>query len=201
MSIVTLVSGGIDSALLALLIKEQGINQFPLFVDYGQLSLKQEWAACRAFHKQHGLSPPKKINLSGFGKTIISGITCNSINVRDNAFLPGRNLLFLLAGSSYAYQKETSAVAIGLLNEDVSIFPDQTNEFLADAQVAITRALGKNIKILAPLMTFNKGDILELAKKRGISNTYSCHSGNDEPCGICISCLEILNAQKEKGEK
>jgi len=201
MSVVTLVSGGIDSSLLALLIKEQGIHQFPLFIDYGQLSLKQEWAACKAFHRHHKLSIPKKINLSGFGKTIISGITCNSLNVKDNAFLPGRNFLFLLAGSSYAYQKEANAVAIGLLNEDVHIFPDQTNEFLADAQVAIARALGKDIKVLAPLMTFNKGDILELARMRGISKTYSCHSGNQEPCGICISCLEILNAQKVKGEK
>lgn len=201
MSVVTLVSGGIDSSLLALLIKEQGIHQFPLFVDYGQLSLQQEWAACKTFHRQHKLSIPKKINLSGFGKTIISGITCNKLDVKNNAFLPGRNFLFLLAGSSYAYQKEANAVAIGLLNEDVHIFPDQTNEFLADAQVAIARALGKNIKVLAPLMTFNKGDILELARVRGISNTYSCHSGNKRPCGICISCLEIINAKKGKGEK
>ncbi|MEN6318926.1 MAG: 7-cyano-7-deazaguanine synthase [Syntrophaceae bacterium] len=201
MSIVTLVSGGIDSSLLALLIKEQGIPQFPLFVDYGQLSLQQEWAACKAFHKQHDLSIPKKVNLSGFGKTIISGITCNNLDVKNNAFLPGRNFLFLLAGSSYAYQKEANAVAIGLLNEDVSIFPDQTSEFLEAAQGAIARALGKNIKILAPLMTLNKGDILELAKLRSISNTYSCHSGNKEPCGVCISCLEMLHAKEEKGEK
>jgi 7-cyano-7-deazaguanine synthase len=50
-------------------------------------------------------------------------------------------------------------------------------------------------------MTFNKGDILKLAKIRGISNTYSCHSGTKEPCGICISCLEILNAKRGKGER
>ena len=36
MSIVTLVSGGLDSTLVAKLAQEQGLQIFPLFVDYGQ---------------------------------------------------------------------------------------------------------------------------------------------------------------------
>src|SRR6266704_3346886 len=156
MSVVTLVSGGLDSALLAVMIKEQGIQQYPLFVDYGQLCKKSEWQSCKELHKRQKLPSPQKINLSGFGKTIPSGLTSACLDVKDDAFLPGRNLLFLLAGSSYAFKKGADAVAIGLLNEDVSIFPDQTNYFLEKAQDTISHALGRQIKVLAPLMMFNK---------------------------------------------
>ena len=37
--IVTLVSGGFDSTLMSLMAQEEGIQLFPLFVDYGQLGL------------------------------------------------------------------------------------------------------------------------------------------------------------------
>lgn len=199
MSVVTLVSGGIDSALMAIMAKEQGIRQFPLFVDYGQLSRKKEWAACKSILKRHGLPTPTKMDLSGFGKVIISGLTSKALDIKGEAFLPGRNLLFLLAGSSYAYQQGTDAVAIGLLNENISLFPDQTSMFLEFAQRAIANALGREIKILAPLMVFNKGDILELAIQRQLSGTYSCHAGTEVPCKVCIACREIFNASTPKG--
>jgi len=199
MSVVTLVSGGIDSVLMAIMMKEESIQQFPLFIDYGQLCVKKEWSACVALHQRHGLPKPVKMDLSGFGKVIASGLTNKEKNVKNEAFLPGRNLLFLLAGSSYAFQHGSNVVAIGLLNEKVSFFPDQTSRFLEAAQKIISLTLGKEIKFLAPLMIFNKGDVIKLAKKRNIVGTYSCHAGGKEPCGRCISCLEILNSKKRKG--
>ena len=48
MSMVTLVSGGLDSTLVAFLAREQGLEQHPLFIDYGQRARDRELAACRA---------------------------------------------------------------------------------------------------------------------------------------------------------
>ena len=45
MAIVTLVSGGLDSSLMAVLANENGNKQFPLFINYGQLGFEQEWKA------------------------------------------------------------------------------------------------------------------------------------------------------------
>ena len=42
MSIVTLVSGGLDSTLVAKLAQEEGLRQHPLFIDYGQRSRDRE---------------------------------------------------------------------------------------------------------------------------------------------------------------
>ena len=196
MSIVTLVSGGLDSTLMALIVKEEKVDQFPLFIDYGQICKDQELKACNIVHKNLGLPTPVIMNVSGFGTLISSGLTDPSKRVNEDAFLPGRNLLFLLAGSAYAYQTNSNAVAIALLSEKNCIFPDQTNTFISRAQEIIDLALGRDIKIIAPLMQFSKAEVLRLAAKKGISDTYSCHSGTETPCGKCISCIERNDAMK-----
>ena len=35
-------------------------------------------------------------------------------------------------------------------------------------------------------------DVVNMAKDKDVAGTYSCHAGNDEPCGGCISCQEFL---------
>jgi 7-cyano-7-deazaguanine synthase len=196
MSIVTLVSGGLDSTLMALMVKEEEVEQFPLFVDYGQICKEQELKACRKNFKKLDLPSPEVMNIKGFGKLISSGLTDPTKRVNEDAFLPGRNLLFLLVGSAYAYQNNCSAVSISLLSEKNSIFPDQTSTFISRAQDVISLALGRDINIIAPLMQFSKAEVLLLAAKKGISGTYSCHSGTEIPCGKCVSCLERINATK-----
>lgn len=194
MSLVTLVSGGLDSSLMAILAKEEGIHQFPLFIDYGQICKEQELKACYAVHKKLDLPPPVVMDVSGFGNLISSGLTDPNKLVNEDAFLPGRNLLFLLAGSAYAYQNNCNAVAIALLSEKYCLFPDQTSKFIKKTQELISLIMGRDIRIIAPLMQFSKAGVLKLAKKKGVSGTYSCHAGTEKPCGICVSCMERKNA-------
>ena len=198
MSIVTLVSGGIDSSLMALLAKKEGIIQHPLFIDYGQLGREKELSACRAILAAHGLPEPAARGRSGFGENISSGLTDRKKDIFADAFLPGRNLLFLLAGAAYAYQVDASAVAIGLLNEETHLFPDQTGQFLIQAEAMLSLCMGRKIRIIAPLMQCYKSDVLQLAKRYGLTGTYSCQSGLDEPCGICVSCKELFSAQRKE---
>ena len=195
MSIVPLVSGGLDSTLMVALMLEEALEQHPLFLDYGQRFATQEWSACKGVLSRLGAPEPMRMDLSGFGRVIPSGLTDESLDVFEDAFLPGRNLLFLLAAASYAYVKSSNAVAIGLLAEDTRLFPDQTTAFLDAAGQAFEVAFGRRIRLVAPLMAFHKPDILVLAEQRGISGTYSCHSGSAEPCGRCVSCREIIAAQ------
>lgn len=191
MSFVNLVSGGLDSTLVGVMAKESGVAQYPLFIDYGQRAAQREWQTCQAVHQALRLPAPVRMDLSGFGQVIASGLTREALPVKEEAFTPGRNFLFLLMGSSYAYQVGASSVAIGLLAEQFSIFPDQRRGFLSQAESAISIAMGRDISILTPLMDFGKADVVQLAEVRGISGTYSCHTGNSEPCGQCIACLEF----------
>jgi 7-cyano-7-deazaguanine synthase len=191
MSVVTLVSGGLDSTLVAKLAQEEGLEQYPLFVDYGQRARKAEYDACCESMKRLGLPLPEVAQLGGFGKLIKSGLTDDTKHIINDAFTPGRNLLFLLTAAAYAYQKHADAIAIGLLNESTRLFPDQSSLFLAEAEKFLTLSLGKDIRIIAPLSEFLKKDVVALAVKKGIYGTYSCHKGEDLPCGDCISCNEF----------
>lgn len=191
MSVVTLVSGGLDSTLIAKLAQEEGLIQHPLFVDYGQRSRDRELAACRHVMHELGLPEPKVVNLAGFGDLIHSGLTDSSLDIVKDAFTPGRNMLFVLIAAAYAVQVNADAISIGLLHESTSIFPDQTSAFLIEAESLINRCMNRDIKLLAPLTSFRKQDVVALAKLKGISNTYSCHMGNEKACGSCIACQEF----------
>ncbi|MES9829476.1 MAG: 7-cyano-7-deazaguanine synthase [Candidatus Thiodiazotropha sp.] len=190
MGVVNLASGGLDSSLITMLSLEEGVDVYPLFVDYGQLAANKEWETCLAVHEKFGFPEPDYMDLSGFGKLIISGLTSPEKHIKEEAFTPGRNLLFLLAASSYAVQKGASAVSIGLLSEELSLFPDQTGVFLGKAELAIEEAMGQKISVVAPLLEFKKADVIALAKEKGLIGTYSCHAGAEVPCGECISCME-----------
>lgn len=198
MGIVTLVSGGYDSTLMSLMAQEEGIDLFPLFVDYGQLAAAREWEACKRLHEKHGLPSVIRMDLSGFGKTIPSGITNSHLRTNEDAFLPGRNLLLVLAGAAYAFKVQANGVAIGLLDPSQHLFPDQTREFAEACEAMIEMAMGKHIRVLTPLIEFSKSDVLAMAQSRGLRETYSCHTGGDSPCGMCVACVEIINADKRR---
>ena len=191
MSVVTLVSGGLDSSLIAVLAKEEGLEQFPLFIDYGQRARDKELGACSGVLARLHLPAPAVADLNGFGSLIRSGLTDPTLDVVGDAFTPGRNMLFLLVAASYAYQRGADAVSIGLLHEDSSLFPDQTKSFLADAQAVIRNCMGRDIRVIAPLSNFHKIEVVELALEKGIVGTYSCHLGLEEACGVCIACKEF----------
>ncbi|KJZ64368.1 7-cyano-7-deazaguanine synthase [Pseudomonas fluorescens] len=199
MSIVTLVSGGLDSTLVAQLAKEQGLQIFPLFVNYGQRALNRELAACKLAMHKLGLVEPEIADLSGYGRLIRSGLTDPSLHIIDDAFTPGRNMLFLLTAAAYAQQKNADAISIGLLHESTSLFPDQTSGFLAEAERMITLCMGRTIKVLAPLSSFTKPDVVALAAEKGIDQTYSCHLGEEQPCGNCIACNEFKFEELSNG--
>jgi 7-cyano-7-deazaguanine synthase len=181
---------------MSLMAQEEGIQLFPLFVDYGQLGAAREWEACKRLHKKHGLPSVTRMNIPGFGKTIPSGITDPHLRINEDAFLPGRNLLFVLAGAAYAFKVQADSVALGLLDPAQHLFPDQTREFVQASEAMIETAMGKRIRVLTPLIDFSKRDVLTMARARGLSDTYSCHAGGDEPCGICVACVEISNAEE-----
>jgi 7-cyano-7-deazaguanine synthase len=121
------------------------------------------------------------------------------MRVREDAFLPGRNSLFLLSAASYAYQLGCKNIAIGLLSDKFRLFPDQSKEFIEKAEKFLSFEMNYSLKILTPLMEFNKAEVITLARSKRLTKTYSCHSGGAIPCGKCIACLEIETALAKIG--
>jgi 7-cyano-7-deazaguanine synthase len=196
MEIVALVSGGIDSLTMCKILDIDGHKIFPIFIDYGQRSNEKEWESCVKVFKKTHLPDPEKVYLNGYGKVIRSGITDKTKDIYKDAYLPGRNLLFLVVAAAYASQRDINTIAIGLLSEKHHLFPDQTSEFLVNANFALNSALGKYFTIITPLIQFEKEDVIRIARhhKLPLELTYSCHSGNDEYCEECVACKEIIQS-------
>ena len=192
MSTVTLLSGGLDSCLVSVLIKEMGIKQYPLFINYGQLNFEKEFNNAKKHCLDFSIEELTLIDIPHYGKVIDSGLTNSNLDIVNDAFLPGRNFLFLIIAASFAFKKDAETLALGLLNEETTLFPDQKDSFLQSVEKTIFQAYNKNIKIITPLRDFYKKDVQLLAKEKGIINYYSCHKGGEEPCGECISCKEYI---------
>jgi 7-cyano-7-deazaguanine synthase len=198
MAVVMLVSGGLDSTIMALMAHEEGLTIHPLFVNYGQRAVENEWLACRTLFKRHRLPKPVRVDIPGFGRRVPSGLTSKKLDVVADVYLPGRNLLLLLTAGAYAAHLKATSIAIGLLNENHRLFEDQSQEFLIRAQSLLRTATATEISVLGPLMRFTKGEVIELALQRKVRGTYSCHAGTKTPCGRCVSCHERARAEDQR---
>ena len=199
MSLVVLASGGLDSSVIAAMATQEGESVFPLFIDYGQRAAEREWAACTTVCRLLRTKDPVRMDISGYGAVVESGLTTLTLDLARDAFLPGRNAILALAGAAYAKHIGVARVAIGLLREEDALFPDQTSAFIDEANSLIKCAIDPVLSLLAPLAQLTKGDVCILAEGLGLTGTYSCHAGNERPCGTCISCREIATATSEGG--
>ena len=97
---VCLASGGLDSTLCLHLLREQGLQALPVYVNYGQRNHSREWASLSAGCAVNKFPNPVQFDFSSFGRVIRSGLTDRRLRVNEDAFTPTRNLLFLvLAGA------------------------------------------------------------------------------------------------------
>jgi 7-cyano-7-deazaguanine synthase len=187
---VCLSSGGLDSTVCLHLLRESGIDALPVYVNYGQRNHVREWAALSAACDFNRFPKPVTFDFSSFGTIIKSGLTDATLRVNEDAFTPTRNLLFLVLAGAVARSRGVQNIVVGFLSERTAIFADQTDRFLKATELALTESLGSRIEIHCPLRDMTKQDVLRLARARGISDFYSCHSGTEVPCGKCVACLE-----------
>ena len=163
------MSGGLDSSVAASMAHGDGVEVIPVFVQYGQLAMERELAACRRQCAAIGLADPVVVDVAGFGRSVPSGLTNALLRVNEDAFLPGRNLLFLLIGAAVAYSRNASGVVIGLLDERSRLFPDQSREFVNRAEEMLALALGRDIRIVAPLIEMTKQQVMSVAAELGLA--------------------------------
>ena len=76
-------------------------------------------------------------------------------------------------------------------------YSDCTADFIASMQRVADTYYDGRVQIVAPFLRWTKRDIWQYAQDRiPLSHTYSCERGLAQPCGGCLSCLDLesLNA-------
>lgn len=194
--VVLLLSGGVDSTVLAALAIQQRRELTALFIDYGQPAAEPEALAAQAF-----LAPPwpdrrrstferarfvrRSLNLGDAVRPMLE-----PPRARGPRVVPGRNLAMLAVARSLAETEGAGEVWYGATAEDAANYPDCRPTF-----VAALNAIPGPV-IVAPLLTFTRTDVLRLADELGVNvgRTWSCYAPLNTlgfiPCGECDSCRQ-----------
>ena len=199
---VVLLSGGLDSATVLAMARQQGFACHALSVDYGQRHLA-ELAAARRVAAALGAAEHRVINidLTGFGG---SALTDSRIAVPEQAttgipltYVPARNTIMLSLALAWAEVLQSQDIFFGVNAVDYSGYPDCRPEYVAAfermANLATKAAVeGKPLTLHAPLQHLSKAEIIHQGTRLGVdfALTVSCYQADDEgrACGVCDSC-------------
>jgi 7-cyano-7-deazaguanine synthase len=213
---VCLLSGGLDSSVMAFLARQQGYEIYGLSFRYGQRHVKElncaKKIAKRVGAKTHLVFD---VNLSRFGGSSLLASTKSSIRNHSvqnigrtipSTYVPARNTVFLSLALAYAETVHADAIFIGANAVDYSGYPDCRPEYIRVFQQLASLATrkgveGKTIRIKAPLLNLSKADIIRTGLNLEVpfTDTWSCYRGGRKACGSCDSCLIRLKGFKEAG--
>lgn len=197
---IILLSGGLDS-LVSLGLGGYSV-ELALTFDYGQKSAKYEIDAskkiCDFYNIKH-----KVIKLDWLKNITHTAIVADvdlpdkiDENSAKNVWVPNRNGLFLNIAGSFADGEDYDYILIGANKEEAGTFSDNTQTFVDRVNAEFEYSTNKRPKVVAPLINYDKNDIVKLALKNNIplNLVKSCYAGGEKHCGKCESCIRLKNA-------
>jgi 7-cyano-7-deazaguanine synthase len=201
MKAVCLLSGGMDSATLAYLARDQGYQIFGLHFNYGQRTERKEQASAKKIAGLLGARELVEIDLSYLTRFGGSSLTDHNLSVDryqedrkgiPNTYVPFRNANLLSIATSYAEARGAGAVFIGVQSQDYSGYPDCRPQFIDAFQrlVDVGTRDETRIRIYAPFLSMTKKDILTIGLRLKVpyEHTWSCYQNEEKACGVCGAC-------------
>lgn len=205
--VVTVVSGGLDSVILAHYIQSLGYKQRIISFDYGQKHKKELDMALECAIRIE--CRWDVVNLQGLADLLPSALTTKSTDVPDGHYaadnmkvtvVPNRNAIMLSMAFGVATSCDAVMVAAGMHAGDHFVYPDCRPEFVNRLSQAL--ALGNEgfcntlLHISAPFIRMSKADIVRLGHKLDVpmEKTWSCYKGGRLHCGVCGTCVERREA-------
>ena len=193
---ISVFSGGLDCTV-ATCVYDNDYEIHAITFNYGQKAFAQELKASRKICEKMGWAH-EVIDLPW-----LSDISNSSLNTDDNipevseddlddldkssetasnVWVPARNTVFTSIALSYAESIGAEIIIVGWNNEEGLTFPDNSQEFLNEFNELIKVGSPEGVKVGAPMKL-----------------SYSCYKGEDEPCGVCESCVRRNRAFKKVG--
>jgi 7-cyano-7-deazaguanine synthase len=196
--IVVLLSGGLDSTVLAASALKVGRLRACICFRYGQPHMEAEMLAARKWCSDHGVARVVvDVPLPG-GSAMHTGVGTPGPRV-----MPGRNLVLIAHAVQYAAAVGAAEVHIGACADDHAAYPDCRPDFVEAAGV-VARTYG--VEVCAPYLHLRKSDIVGIAHGLGvdIGATWSCYEPRSvgmgfEPCERCNACVLRASARGASG--
>lgn len=207
MNTLVLLSGGLDSAVLAAHEAQTATVQ-PVYVSVGLA-----WEPGERAMVERLLTSPK------FAGRFLP-LACVEFTMRDvyplahwamrgvppaydtpdiDAYLPGRNLVLLTKAAMVAARSDANRMALGPLAGNP--FPDARPAFFAAMASALSLGLDHPVEIVTPFLSWDKAQVIRRGVELGVplELTLSCMSPATDDrlprhCGLCSKCRERRNA-------
>ena len=148
------------------------------------------------------------VDLTGYGRIAESALTADRKIEMDarglpTTFVPGRNLIFLVAAAALADRRGLEVLVGGMCETDYSGYPDCRHETMEAMARALSLGLDKPVVIDTPLMWLTKAQTWELADRIGgqalvdliVEGSHTCYRGDRAHryawgygCGECPAC-------------
>lgn len=204
---ILLFSGGFDSTLVALLLKQRGVATVALSVNYGTRPAPEKEAAARAAAQL------------GFAKQLFVDLPFGDFrnerhlwpDQRHEGWFPYRNVIFFGIAAHYAVREQCNVIASGIRVWDVG-FDDARPAYLERLE-GILQSSGAEqsshrLTLLLPLVASH--DLAMRALTEGgegeklLRSTWSCWRDGATPCGECAPCLDrnkfLAEAERRRGK-
>lgn len=199
--VVALLSGGLDSAVMAGLAVDRGDPILPLFVRQGFVWEDEEETAVRRFLEglgayAPGLVHPLLVSTVSAPRELAGGWAVDPAlpapdarSVDEAVYLPGRNLGLLTQAALVAYTHGLTRIQMGALSTNP--FPDATPAFFRSLENSVFESMRWRVRVETPLGNLTKIETLELGLRYRLETTLSCiRPVAGVHCGICNKCEE-----------
>ncbi len=201
---VVLLSGGLDSATVLAIARQDGYACHALSIDYGQRHRAELEAAAR-IARTLGAAEHRilRIDLAAFGGSALTdrqiavptqGLQKGGIPV---TYVPARNTIMLSLALAWAEVLAAQHIFFGANAVDYSGYPDCRPEYMAAferlANLATKAAVeGSRLTLHTPIIALSKAQIIEQGVNLGVDYalTVSCYQADEagRACGLCDSC-------------
>ncbi|HVG24848.1 MAG TPA: 7-cyano-7-deazaguanine synthase QueC, partial [Thermoanaerobaculia bacterium] len=201
---VVLLSGGLDSATVLAIARNEGRECLALSIVYGQRHQVELEAARRVAAaigvSEHVVYP---LDLRVFGASALTSdidVPKDSVDAPGIpiTYVPARNTIFLSLALGYAEAREAEEIWIGVNALDYSGYPDCRPDFIDAFQQVIWKGTRSGVehqtpRLIAPLLHMTKGEIIRRGVSLGVDYaiTHSCYdpAPDGRACGPCDSCV------------
>ena len=207
---VAIVSGGLDSTVLAYWLHGHGCQLRLVSFNYGQKHKKELDYAARTARKlgcEH-----YTIDLGTLAPLISRSALTSEAPVPEGHYaaenmaqtvVPNRNMMMLSIAGALAVNWDAQILAAGMHAGDHPIYPDCRPQFIRAFSTALKLAnagfIDPDFKVMTPFIQSTKADIVRVGQGYQVpfEDTWSCYQGEEIHCGRCGTCVERAEAFHE----
>jgi len=190
-----LVSGGMDSTVLAYHLAQNDAQIKLIYINYGQHFMDTELESLDRVMPNHLIQTLKIIDVSSVysdsKSVLIKPHNLWEVNVTDDMlYVPYRTLVMLSCAMGYAQSIGCTELYAGFIDSNYVKDVDCSSEFFE--KLDYLNDMYKAVKLVFPFRHLTKRAVLNygIEISAPIALSYSCQVNSKFPCGACANCVD-----------